>query len=102
MTVFTNEELADALDDGADRIEREGWFNSDLHRLGICADICMGHGRRADEATRALTLYIGLTIAGCFGHYELQQWNDSFDSPQPVLDAMRGCAKALRQMDDAL
>lgn len=99
--------IADVLDDAADLIERDGWFNdlNSAYKGGAgpkrhCAMTSIGAvsekmSREWNAALDTLATFIGaIDAAG------IPNWNDGFDNPQPVLDTMRKCAKELRRMDD--
>lgn len=91
---------ADVLDDAADLIERDGWYNGgDENDEGYCAATALSQVTRKPiawaTAQDALKRYLNVP--------SLPPWNDRQKSAQPVLDAMRGCARELRkQADDVL
>lgn len=92
-------EQADIIDNAADRIERLGWFNPRKGNIeGECIATAVVHEARSDDEVRV----IKRRLEGFIGTTNIPSWNDSHSSPQPVLDAMRACAKELRVLDDLI
>ena len=106
--------IAEVLDQAADLIQFTGWnqgdywlINENEEIIGFCALGALGgiHEDRKEldnwlirqDAKEALVRYLGLIERGDIGH-----WNDAEDrTAQDVIDALRGCAKVQREIEQA-
>lgn len=99
--------IADVLDDAANLIERDGWTNYRSPRrkpAARCAFVAIEAAAvaRGWDSKNAGGLYDPMfRFIGVRSNTAAFIWNDSFDEPQPVLDALRKCAKELRMLADS-
>jgi hypothetical protein len=95
-----SDQVADVLDDAADRLEREGWIQGDLVTGdGFCALGALLQANTAKDrldARDALGRVLGIAPALTPGTW-LTGWNDDPSrTKQQVLDAFRAAAKQER------
>lgn len=94
-------EVATVIEDAADLIERDGWFNTrgvgeelPSPQCAVTAVASVARSNRSGlhaQAMDALIAYVGGSAT-----WDIALWNNAFDDPQPVLDGMRECAAQLR------
>lgn len=100
-TAIDYEAQADVLDDAADLIEKTGWYCSpgDMGTTNCAASaigLASGQNHDWNAAHDTFARFVGVEkVSGIF------DWNDALDGPQPVLDALRSCAKELRILAEA-
>lgn len=88
----------DVFEDAADLIERDGWWNGE--GSGVVRSYCAGMAIGAAAAQRSDTEDFAHAHLRAFARHVgvrfVPTFNDEQDSPQPVLDALRKCAKEYR------
>lgn len=96
--------LADRIDDAADMIERDGWYNPRLKRFGgVCPVQALSRVADFSSVDASVSWLNDVHRFGNFlgsGWGTVDAWNDAQDDPQVVLDAMRKYAKELRVLED--
>lgn len=92
---LTTQEIVRLLNESADLIETDGWYNPRLEEyVGQCpltaiSQLGVWHSWAFTPVCMALESFVGIR------EYVIPEWNDAHDEPAPVVEAMRECAYKL-------